>query len=106
MNLPKAAQIGDGRGRIWTRQSGSRVCVHGSDGEHTEETSVQGAFCLSFLYSSLPQGAGSPAGETDVRGGEPSMVSVANRTGLWIGLPDLVSHLKWAGQKWVQYSCN
>ena len=51
MNLPKAAQIGDGRARIWTRQSGSRVCVRGSDGEHTEETSMQGAFCLSFLYS-------------------------------------------------------
>lgn len=98
MNLPKAAQIGDGRARIWSRQSGSRVCVHGSDDERTE-TSMQGAFVELAVYSSLPWGAGSPAGETDVRGGEPSMGSVVNRTGLWIGLPDLVSHLKRAGQK-------
>lgn len=99
MNLPEAAQTGDGGVRVRAGQSGSRVCVHGSDGERTEEASMQGAFVEPAVYSSLPQGAGSPAGETDVRGGEPSVVSVANKTGLWIGLLDLVSHLKWAEQK-------
>lgn len=75
--------------------------MRSSDDEHTEEVHGKaGCFCgAPAAYSSLRWGAGSPAGKTEVRGRELSMASVGNRAELRIGLSDLVSHLKQAGQE-------
>lgn len=87
-HLLRATQIGNGRVGTGAGQSDSRVCARASG---CARGGGSGGPCL---------GGSCPAGETDIRGDGLSMASAGKGAGvgLWIGLSDLVSHLKWAGQ--------